>query len=248
MAVPEFGYPSLVGVAGEGGGDLRLHVLQGAELVGALGDSDGPLGVGAQGKAGDAQVGGLLLQAAGVGDRQAAVEDQVHESDVVQRFQQLDRRLVGQLADQAGLLQVFSCARMDREDDRQPGREMVDHVAQRLQRNRAVHVGRAVQGEHRVVALSHAELLVDRGGLDVFAHHLQGIDHDIADAHDLLGRHSFVEQMLIPVGGGGPQEVSQHIGGQTVDLFWHAAVERTQASLQVGHQRAVEAGGGIVLG
>ena len=56
------------------------------ETVGALRDGDRPLGVVAQGRAGNPEVGGLFLDAAGIGDGDAAVHHEIHELHVAQRL------------------------------------------------------------------------------------------------------------------------------------------------------------------
>src|SRR3546814_18541685 len=69
-------------------------------------DLDRPLRVGAQRQAGNVQVGGLLLNAAGIGDREPGVADQVHELVVAQRLGKADALLALQGGGQSELAQA----------------------------------------------------------------------------------------------------------------------------------------------
>ena len=64
----------------------RSEIIQIAQSIGALGDGDRPFGIGPQRNAGDAQIGGLFLNAAGIRQCKAAVENQVHEAHIVERI------------------------------------------------------------------------------------------------------------------------------------------------------------------
>ena len=96
----------------------RVEAEQG---VGAGADRHRPLGVGAQGEAGDAEVGRLLLDAAGVGQHGAGVRSQREEVEVAERLAQVQP---GGVAVDLRLHHLAG-PRVDREDDRDlrpPGR------------------------------------------------------------------------------------------------------------------------------
>jgi len=63
-----------------------FEIVKGAQAVGALVDSDGAFGIGPKGQAGDAQISGFFLDAAGICEGEAAVKYQIHKSDVIYRF------------------------------------------------------------------------------------------------------------------------------------------------------------------
>ena len=83
MAVP---YIDLVGFT-RFFSEHRIHgscqIVQIAQSIGAPGQGHRALCVGPQGNAGDAQIGGLLLNDARIRERKAAVEYQVHEAHIV---------------------------------------------------------------------------------------------------------------------------------------------------------------------
>ena len=76
------------------------------------------LGVVAQGEAGDAEVGGLLLDAAGVGEHRAGVGEQREEVEVAERLAEQQPRVVG-----LDRLHHLARARVDGEDDGHLARE-----------------------------------------------------------------------------------------------------------------------------
>ena len=96
VAVPEgrgSGRSSLLGQSrwdlGDRGG------VEAEQGVGAGGDRDRALGVVAQGEAGDAEVGRLLLDAAGVGEDGAGVGEQGEEVEVAERLAEQQARVLG---------------------------------------------------------------------------------------------------------------------------------------------------------
>ena len=64
-------------------------------------------------------------------------------------------------------------------------------VDQKGQRFWIVDVARPVQGHDAVALLGQSQLGAGAGFLDAVAHQLVGIDHDIADEGNALGRHTF---------------------------------------------------------
>ena len=70
-------------------------------------------------------------------------------------------------------------------------------------------------------------------GHDPRPHHLERVDHDVADALDLLRGDPFPQQVLVPVRRRRPEDVGDRVGDDAVDLLGHGAVERAQPRLQV---------------
>src|SRR6185436_19216136 len=54
-----------------------------------------------------------------------------------------------------------------------------------------------MQRDHAEAALVESEFFARAGGLDALAHHLERVDHDVADALDFLGGHAFVAQVFV---------------------------------------------------
>ena len=77
--------------------------------------------------------------------------------------------------------------------------------------------------------------------LDLLPQHLERVDHDVADAIDLLRGHALGAQIRIRIPGRRPQEIRDRIRDQPIDLLGHAAVAAAQASLQV-HDRDPQLG------
>ena len=94
----------------------RVEAEQG---VGAGADRHRALGVVAQGEAGDAEVGRLLLDAAGVGEDGAGVGEQREEVDVAERLGEQQAGMLGR-----DRLHLLARARVDREDDRHLARQL----------------------------------------------------------------------------------------------------------------------------
>ena len=96
-----------------------------------------------------------------------------------------------------------------------------------------------MQGHHGVAARLQTQFTACIGRLDRLAQHLEGVDHDIADAIDLRGRYAFGYQILIAVLGWRPQDIRDGIGDKAIDFFGHAAVATAEASLEM-HDRDPE--------
>ena len=117
-------------------------------------------------------------------------------------------------------------------------RQIPVHFEQRLQdplqRRTIVDVGRTVQRDQGIALgqIISARLLRQRQQ----AH--QRIDHDVADAEDLLRRNSLSPKILVPVLGRREQQVGKLIGHQAVDLLGHGSIERAQSSFDVADLNA----------
>ena len=128
----------------------RVEAEQG---VGAGADGHRALGVVAQGEAGDAEVGRLLLDAAGVGEDGAGVGHQREEVEVAERLGQQQAR--GARLERASIiLRVRGWTGKTTGISRARRGELRDRLGQQ----RAVDEGRAVQGDEQVGAGLDAEL------------------------------------------------------------------------------------------
>ena len=139
----------LIATIGQGGGDRRYRGgVEAEQGVGAGADRHRPLGVVAQGEAGDAEEGRLLLDPPGVGEDGAGVGGQREEVEVAERLgeQQAGALLVADLR-----LHHLAGPRVDREDDRHLRGEP-PQLGDRLGEQRAVDEGGAVQGDEQVGA------------------------------------------------------------------------------------------------
>ena len=98
MTVPQFDFGRWFFRRGKNAFNSLEQIFYLAELVGSPGDGDRPFGVGPQRQARYSEVGGFLLNAAGIGNRQTAVENQIHEAAITQRFEQQQAPAGGQVA------------------------------------------------------------------------------------------------------------------------------------------------------
>ena len=119
LSVPIFGplQRGSVGVQRARDAEPGRSAAEASRLVPSL-DGDRPLGILAQGEAGDGEIGRLLLQAAGIGDHHRGAGDEAHEADIGQGLDQPDARRRQRLG-QAEFGEARGGARVDREDDRQ---------------------------------------------------------------------------------------------------------------------------------
>ena len=155
VAVPErrwlAGARAALGERRRDAGDRgRVEAEQG---VGAGADRHRALGVVAQGEAGDAEVGRLLLDPAGVGEDGAGVGEQREEVEVAERLGEH----AGPGCSAPASLHHLAGPRVDREDDRHLARRAPPSCGHRLGQQRPVDEGRAVQGDEHVAAGLDAE-------------------------------------------------------------------------------------------
>src|SRR6185436_19254959 len=93
-----------------------------------------------------------------------------------------------------------------------------------------------MQRDDTVIARLQAHRGARAVGLDLAAHNLERVDHDVADTIDLRSRHAFAREVLVGVGRWRPQYVADRVGDQAVYLFGHAPVAAAQSSLEVHHR------------
>ncbi len=213
--------------------DVRRTVA--GQHVGALLAGDRAFGVEAQGHAGNAEHGGLLLQAAAVGEDHGRGHHQAEEVEIAQRLAGDDPGPGIEPVGQAGGLDACAGARMHREHHPALTGDLGHGAEDAVEHRRVIHVGRPVQGQHRVVARLQAECLQagSLGGEGAVSQ--QGVDHDVADEDDAGGIDTLVAQVGVGAAIGGEEDVGEGIGAQAVEFLGHVAVPRTQAGLHVGH-------------
>ena len=85
-AIPQFRYDSLTGFSRKDVINQAFKIFNCAKLVGTLLNGDWPLGIGPHGQARNTEVGGLFLNASGVGDSETTIEHKIHEADIIQRL------------------------------------------------------------------------------------------------------------------------------------------------------------------
>lgn len=192
-------------------------------------DGHGPLGVGTQREAGDAEDRRLLLDTAGVGDDRGGTADEAHELDVAERVDDAHARVV----EEAGLLEAGATARVQRDDDLRLVGDGVHRGDEGLDVLRVVDIARAVQRGDDVVALD-ADLLTHGVGVEAGLVLEQGVDHRVADEVDLVGVGALVAQVADRVGARREEQVRELVGDEAVDLLGHRHVEGAQAGLDVG--------------
>ena len=83
MAVPEIRDAALAIVSGKDTRNVGLEMIEIAQPVRTLLDRDWPFCIGPHSQAGDPEVRGFFLDASGIGDGKATIEDQIHEPNVV---------------------------------------------------------------------------------------------------------------------------------------------------------------------
>ena len=118
VAVPERNMAFLPGCFGQNPFNGLFKIFQFAQSIGAPGDGNRALGVGPQGYAGNAQIGSFFLNAARIRQRKAAIENQVHESDVVQRLKEQEIFRFFQFGQDPDFGGVFSSSGMQGQNQR----------------------------------------------------------------------------------------------------------------------------------
>ena len=118
MAVPEFNLFSLSGgFRCKDCLDFVFDIFQAAQAVSTVDCGNGPLGIGPHGQTRNPQIGCLLLDAAGICNGKAAMEYQVHESDIVKRLHRIYPGIPIQQWRKAKFLQVLPGSRMNRKNE-----------------------------------------------------------------------------------------------------------------------------------
>ncbi len=236
LSVPEVGLAPLGPVTGENPVHGATELRTGHQPIGALADGNRALGRGAQRQAGNAQIGGLLLDAPRIRDGQTCAADEVHEIHVSQRLDDLQAGSPGKLGPETEGFKILARARVHRKHQRQPRRDARQLGHQFREWCGGIHVGGTVQGDHAVIASLEPELVPFATGLDAFAHELVGIDHDVADARDPFRRHALGGEVLVPVRRRRPEDVGDGIRRQPVDFLGHPSITAAQPRLQVCHR------------
>ena len=92
VSIPIARDAAFFGFAGEDGpgSGKNFRGVLADELVGALGDGDGALGIFAHGEAGDAEGGGFFLDAAGIGEHQAGAAHETEKIEIAERGHETD--------------------------------------------------------------------------------------------------------------------------------------------------------------
>src|SRR5215207_5713008 len=209
------------------------------QRVGAGPDRYRPLGVVAEREARDPEVGGFLLDPAGVGEYCPGVgleREEVQVSGGVRERQPRRRPLAEHL----------SGPRVDREDDRHRGRDALQRD-DRVAEQRAVDERRPVQGDEQVGARLDAERA---GGATVAKPVLEGdqrVDHRVADEAvagllDALGA-----QVVLGLGAVQKEQLREMVGDDPVDLLGHRPIEAAEPGFDVPDRdlkaRCAERGG-----
>src|SRR5690348_3722565 len=113
MAVPEGRFATGAPLALKRLARRFQEIVSPQESIGPLCEGNRPLGVFSQRGAGNTQVGGLLLYASGVCDRQGAADDQAHELDVAQWLGGMDPRAAGNGLQEPEVLESLAGPRMN---------------------------------------------------------------------------------------------------------------------------------------
>jgi hypothetical protein len=129
-----------------------------------------------------------------------------------------------------------------REDDGRTLGQLVQHGGDAVEGLRVVHVGGPVQRDHDVLARRQAVAARHVERLRARQVHPQGVDHDVAHAHDTVSRLALSQQVGVAVGRGREQQRGDAVGDDAVDLLGHVPVARAQAGLGM-HHRDVQLGG-----
>lgn len=225
---------------GEELGDIVAEGFHGGELVAADLDGDGPLGVGAKGETGGAEVGAFLLQAAGIGEQEAGVAGEVDRIQIAERVEKLNVRAV--VETQAKLCHFATGAWVDGEDDLPIFGECGEFADDDFQAFLGIDVGGAMQRDVDETAFFHAEATERVAAVGIVELGNQRVDHDVADLANLGFGSAFTAEVFVAVLGWGEKDIREGVGDETVEFLWHAAVEAAQTSLDVGDGNA-ELGG-----
>ena len=196
--------------------------------VGTVRDRDGPLRVGAQGQAGDAQDGGLLLHAAGVGDHGARPAHEPHEVEVAERLDDMHARVV---VEPEGL-EHGPATRMQREHDVGAGRRGVQEGDELARGLRVVDVAGSMKRRDEVVA-GQSQLLAHPDRIEAVEVGQECVDHGVADEMDALGGHALAGEVRDRIGARAQQEIGEAVGDDPVDLLRHRHVEGAQSGFDV---------------
>ena len=263
MTVPERRLASRGPAAGQHVAHLLVQLFGLDEPVRPLGDRDRALGVLAQRQARNAEVRALLLDPAGIGDHGARAANEVHELDVAEGLGEGDVRAVTRPSvtapsvawagaeararmspNSSSFFRVLGCtANTSGRSLRR--RHELSH--ERLEVLPAVDVRRPVKRHDGVVAALESHRVASAVRLDLRTHHLERVDHDVADAVDLVRGHPFAREVFVRVRGRRPEDVTDRVGHQSVDFLGHAAVAAAEPGLQV-HDRNPEFGADLCAG
>ena len=124
--------------------------------------------------------------------------------------------------------------RVSREDDRDMTGQLLERSQIVHQGARVVDVGRAMEGQDHVRLTVEPELARDRRSFPARPGGLQGVDHDVADEVDFLGRDALPEEVRSAALLRDEQEVRDGVRQEPVDLLGHTPVEGTEPGLDVG--------------
>ncbi len=202
------------------------------QRVGALGDRDRTLRVGAQGEARHAEGGRLLLHPAGVGDDCARADLQAEEVEIADRLHGADAGTL-EAEQQPFGPQPFRGARVDREEDGSVGGESGERCHDASQLVALVDVGWAMQGHEHVLAAADRKRLPRPAVLGARLEAAQGVDHGVADEVDPAFIDALGDEVRRGFGAVGEEEVGEPIGEDAVDLLGHRPVPGAQAGLDV---------------
>ena len=197
---------------------------------------DGTLGVGAHSDAGDAEDGGLLLQAAAVGEHQPGVHVEMEKFQIAQRLGDPDAFHLLAAVEKMPEAELFGHlfrAGMDGEDDGQLLRNFRQCFEDAGQNPLIVDVAGAVHGQRRVALGGQAQLAAQIEGRRQRPVLEQGVDHHVADEENLIGGHPLGGQVLVGEMVGGEEIVAKDVGAEAVDLLGHGHVPRAQPGLDV---------------
>ena len=239
MAVPQGRrFRPLGGDFAHKGGDLadpfRVETEHG---VGPELDRDRPFRVVAKREAGHSQVGGLLLDAARIGQHRLRVGLQRKELEVAGRFDQLQSRRDLGLGGQAG-----AGPGVDREEDR----HVLGYGVQgcdSFKEERSVDEGGAVEGHQQVAAGLQSVLAAGLQRPETVFERDQAVDHRVADEVDLVPGDVLALEVADRLFGMHIELVGDRVGEDPVDLLGHGAVVAAQTGLDVADGDAQLHGG-----
>ena len=229
-AVPEWWNAALAWFAREdatGLGEQLAHVLTDQD-VGAGGDRHRAFGVLAHGQAGRAEVRGLFLNAAGVGDDQRRMHLQREKFDVPDRVDEPD---VGARRPAPEVLDPLSRARVDGEDHADLAAQDGQRAQELPERRRVIDIRRTVQRHQRVRRLEHVV-----GALNAAGGRQQPderVDHDVADTEDFVVVDALADQVQVAIFRRREEEVGELVGHEAIDLFGHRAIEGAKPGFDV---------------
>lgn len=194
----------------------------------------GPLGGFAQGQAGRAEDGRLLLDAAGVGHHQPRFGHQLEKIEIAERLNEAHAGRPGEKRAQAGGVEALRRSRVHGKDDGQLRREVYDSLNDLGEHGRVIDVGGAVKCKQSVWGLFKIESATD--GRTACARQMfeQRVGHGVADEVAAGGIDAFARQVGHACRLGDEEQVAELIGEHAVYFLGHGAVEASQARLDVG--------------